>query len=195
MATQKGFFSKLFDPQLPQNSPFRSSSSSSSSMVHVESATPAPDAAVSELLASFCLDENVETTLPFDPFTVGESESKKKKTAENDEKPPPKTYPPPISCLKLFKKGKNCTYYSCNNNQEDEVVVEDVTVPNHDMFHANREGGRLRLYFALYDDDDDDAYEAEDEAQEDDEAQEEDDDQEVEEIEDGIFQDEDEEQN
>ncbi|XP_065872018.1 uncharacterized protein [Euphorbia lathyris] len=119
MGTQ-GFFSKLFDPQLPQKNPLHlrsSSSSSSSSWVDV-------DTGVSDLLASFALPENCETTLPYDPFvqTETESEKNKKKTSEIENEKPQKTYPPPITSLKLFNKAK-----------------------------GKREGGRLKLYFTVSD--------------------------------------------
>ncbi|KAJ8756309.1 hypothetical protein K2173_025121 [Erythroxylum novogranatense] len=56
-------------------------------------------------------------------------------------------FPPPISSLKLVKKGKSVVFINCKP-EENCFVVDKVRVPLGGMFAASREGGRLKLYFA-----------------------------------------------
>ncbi|KDP43381.1 hypothetical protein JCGZ_26481 [Jatropha curcas] len=55
-------------------------------------------------------------------------------------------FPPPISCLKLVKAGNPYTYLSFNEGDES-FVLEEIRIPNRDIFRASRENGRLKLFF------------------------------------------------
>ncbi|KAJ4839104.1 hypothetical protein Tsubulata_014913 [Turnera subulata] len=59
------------------------------------------------------------------------------------------TFPPPIPCLKLFQEGKPYVYlnYGNEDGNDNSFTVEEIRIPRK-MFHASREGGRLKLYFA-----------------------------------------------
>ncbi|KAJ4836860.1 hypothetical protein Tsubulata_030740 [Turnera subulata] len=60
-----------------------------------------------------------------------------------------KIIPPPISCLKLFQEGEPYVYlnYGNEDGKDNSFTVEEIRIPR-EMFHASREGGRLKLYFA-----------------------------------------------
>ncbi|KAJ8900082.1 hypothetical protein K2173_024198 [Erythroxylum novogranatense] len=56
-------------------------------------------------------------------------------------------FPPPISSLKLVKKGAPVVYIECSRD-ENRFTLSEVSIPAGDMLVASRESGRLKLYFA-----------------------------------------------
>ncbi|KAI4347858.1 hypothetical protein L6164_008635 [Bauhinia variegata] len=109
------------------------------------------------------LPKTIDTKNPIESLVKKESKSKQKmkpgkEMVEEIVKKGPRTYlegiliPPPISCLKHVKVGKSYTYLRFDK-ELDNYVLEEIKIPNRDLFHASRDNGRLRLYLDFSADD------------------------------------------